>query len=138
MTGKTRDVWGANQYEDTVKRNTKWMQDFVVAAVRALKRDGRPLGTEKVNKADRLARLLEAGPEFWDALQQNDPEAAAQMAADIIRARAEGRIPPQGPRVGDAAQIEEQQAEAAPTGTQRAAPIAPSIVRGAEASEQIA
>jgi len=79
----------------------------------------------------------ESRPEFWDALQQNDPEAAAQMAADIIRARAEGRIPPEGPRVGEAAQIEDQQAQA-PTGTQRAAPIAPAIVRGAEESNTVA
>lgn len=129
---KYRDVWGADQYEDIIKRNVVWMQEFIVQAVKALRRDGRPLGTIKLTKDERLTRLLEAGPEFWDALQQNDPEAAAQMAADIIRARAEGKVAPAGPRVGEAAQIEEQQQKAPPTGTQRAQPIAPSLVRGAQ------
>lgn len=130
-----RDVFGANQYEDIVNRNVKWAQDFIVSAVNSLRRDGRPLGTRKIAQPERLASLLEAGPEFWDALKQSDPEAAAKLAADIIRARADGKVPEQGPRIGEAQQIEEQQqAEAQgqvpPAGTQVARPIAPAIVRG--------
>lgn len=138
-TQRVRDVWGANQYEDIVTRNAAWMQEFIVQAVKELRRDGRPLGTRKISQPERLARLLEAGPEFWDALQQNDPEVAAKLAADLIRARADGKVPEQGPRVGEAQQIEDQQAasaqgQAPPTGTQVARPIAPAIVRGAQES----
>lgn len=138
-TQRVRDVWGANQYEDIVTRNAAWMQEFIVQAVKELRRDGRPLGTRKIGQPERLARLLEAGPEFWDALQQNDPEVAAKLAADLIRARADGKVPEQGPRVGEAQQIEDQQAasaqgQAPPTGTQVARPIAPAIVRGAQES----
>lgn len=136
---EVRDVWGANQLEDIVQRNREWMQEFIVAAVKSLRKDGRPIFTKKVPEKERLARLLEAGPEFWDALKQNDPEAAAKLAADIIRARGAGKVPEVGPRVGEAQQIEDQQqAEAQgqqpPSGTQVARPVAPSIVRGAQDS----
>jgi len=117
-----RDVWGASQLEDIITRNTKWMQDFIVSAVKALRKDGRPLFTSKVPKEERLARLLEAGPEFWEALQQSDPEAAAQLAADIIRARASGKLPPTGPRVEEALE-NQQEEEEVDTGTQPAQPI---------------
>jgi|GEM_PF-2915046 len=119
MTVETRDVWGADSYEEIVTRNTLWMKTFVVQAVKALRRDGRPLGTAKVSEQERMLRLLEAGPAFWDALQRDDPEAAAQMAADIFRARAAGRIPAEGPRVEEAAQMEEEQDD----GTQPASPL---------------
>ena len=136
-----REVWGANQLQDIIYRNTAWMQEFIVAAVKALRKDGRPIFTAAVPEKERLARLLEAGPEFWDALKQNDPEAAAKLAADIIRARAAGKVPAEGPRVGEAQQIEDQQTAetqgtAPPTGTQVARPIAPSLVRGAQESVQ--
>ncbi len=104
----TSDVWGANGFDAIIKRNVEWAVPFVESAVMALRRDGRPLGTEAISQPDRLAALLEAGPEFWDALKSN-PQAAAKLAADVLQARAKGKIPAQGPRVGEAQWIEDQQ-----------------------------
>lgn len=136
---EVRDVWGANQYEDIVKRNVEWMQVFIVSAVKALRRDGRPLGTAKTSQQEKLTTLLEAGPEFWDALKGNDPVAAAKLAADVLRARADGKVPEEGPRVGEAQQIEEQQQKfaqhAPPMGTERAHPIPHFLTQGASSSE---
>jgi len=98
------------------------MQDFIVAAVVSLRKDGRPLFTAKVTDKERLAKLLEAGPEFWDALQANDPEVAAQMLADIIRARAAGKIPAVGPRAQEAAEMPDGW-EGDEPGTQPAQPL---------------
>jgi hypothetical protein len=132
---EVRDVWGADQYEAIVKRSVDWAVPFMVDAVKALWRDGRPLGTSVVPEQQRLTSLLEAGPEFWDALKGNNAPVAAKLAANILSARAAGKIPEQGPRVGEAQQIEEQQQKLstapAPLGTERFHPIPASIVSGA-------
>ena len=117
-----RNVWGADRLQDIIDRNAKWMQEFVVAAVVSLRKDGRPLYTAKVDAKERIAKLLEAGPEFWDALQQNNPEVAAAMLADIIRARAAGKIPPTGPRAQEASEMPDDWEEDE-TGTQPAQPL---------------
>jgi len=105
-----------------IDRNAKWMTDFIVTAVVALRKDNRPLYTAKVNQKERLARLLEAPPEFWDALQANNPEVAAKLLADVIRARAEGKIPSFGPRAQEAQDMPDDGEEDA-TGTQPAQPL---------------
>ena len=117
-----RNVWGADRLQDVIDRNAKWMQDFIVAAVVSLRKDGRPLYTGKVTDKERLAKLLEAGPEFWDALQAEEPEVAAKMLADIIRARAAGKIPQQGPRAKEAADMPDEW-EGDEPGTQPAQPL---------------
>lgn len=117
-----RDVWGASRLQDVIDRNAKWMTDFIVTAVVALRKDNRPLYTAKVNQKERLARLLEAPPEFWDALQANNPEVAAKLLADVIRARAEGKIPSFGPRAQEAQDMPDDGEEDA-TGTQPAQPL---------------
>ena len=122
-----RNVWGADRLQDIIDRNAKWMQEFVVAAVVSLRKDGRPLYTAKVDAKERIAKLLEAGPEFWAALQTEDPEVAAKMLADIIRARAAGKIPSRGPRAEEAEEMPDDDE----SGTQPAQPL-PEFVDSAE------
>ena len=109
-TNLGKDVWGANDIQAIVERNAAYMTAFIVAGVKAVMRDGRPLFTERTTEADRLAALLQAPPQFWDALAASDPETAASLAADIIRAREKGKIPAEGPRAN------EVQPETAPAG----------------------
>lgn len=94
-----RTVWGANDLEKVVARNAKWITAFIIAGVQAVMKDGRPLFTEKASEAEQLSALLTAPPQFWDALEAQDPETAAALVATIIKARAKGKIPAEGPRV---------------------------------------
>jgi len=80
-----------------VKRNAVWAQQFIDAGVKALMKDGRPLYTDKIPEAERLANLLNAPPAFWDALQASDPETAAALVASVLKARMKGKIPAEGP-----------------------------------------
>jgi len=119
VVSQERNVWGADRLQNVIDRNARWMTEFIVAAVTSLRKDGRPLYTAKVTDKERLAKLLEAGPEFWDALQAEDPEVAAKMLADIIRARAAGKIPSRGPRAEEAEEMPDEDE----TGTQPAQPL---------------
>lgn len=136
-----REVWGANDVQAIVERNAKWVTAFIIAGVKAVMKDGRPLFTEKTSEAARLAALLQAPPEFWNALEAQDPESAAALVASVIRAREKGKIPAEGPRAGEvvpeeipageAAETAGQEAEnigQAGTGTERNRPL-PSITR---------
>lgn len=96
-----RDVWGADEIQRIVERNSKWLTEFIVAGVKAVMKDGRPLYTEKIPEQERLANLLAAPPQFWEALQAADPETAAQLVASVIKAREGGKIPPVGPRAAE-------------------------------------
>ncbi len=150
----TRDVFGADQSQKIIQRAVDWAVPFVVEAVKAMRRDGRPLFTKKIPEQERLLRLLTASKPFWDALQEGDPKVAAAMAADILKARAKGTIPEQGPlvneaqaaegqgtvskqgpQVGEAQAVEDQEnkfaTKAPPLGTQRAYPLPPFIISGA-------
>lgn len=126
VVAQERSVWGADRLQDVIDRNSKWMTEFIVAAVTSLRKDGRPLYTAKVTDKERIAKLLEAGPEFWAALQSEEPEVAAKMLADIIRARAAGKIPSRGPRAEEAEEMPDDE-----SGTQPAQPL-PEFVDNAE------
>lgn len=95
------DVWGADEIQRIVERNAKWFTEFIVAGVKAVMKDGRPLYTERIPESERLANLLNAPPQFWDALQASDPETAAELVASVIKAREKGKIPPVGPRAAE-------------------------------------
>jgi|SRR3990167_717243 len=116
-------VWGADRLEIIVKRNADWLQKFIVAGVRAVLKDGRPLFTDKISPKERVKAILEAPPEFWAALEQQSPEAAAELVAQVIKARMKGQIPLEGPRAEEVNpndfSIEESQLGAPGTGTER-------------------
>lgn len=95
------NLWGADDLEEIVNRNAAWAQAFIDAGVKALMKDGRPLYTDKIPDSERLANLLNAPPQFWDALQASDPETAAALVASVIRARQKGKIAKEGPRAGE-------------------------------------
>jgi len=59
------------------------------------------LYTQKIPEDERLAALLQAPPQFWDALSRTDPETAAALAASVIRARVQGKVPEEGPRADE-------------------------------------
>lgn len=90
-------VPGANEIERVVKRNAAWATDFLVEMTRALLRDGRPPFTEKIPKKERVQMALQAPPEWWAQMQSADPFKAAQIAAEVVKARAKGEIPQYGP-----------------------------------------
>ena len=79
VTGVGSNVFGANEVERIVKRNADWFMRFIVAGVQGVLRDGRPLYTEKIPEADRLAALLMAPRPLWVALEEKDPETAAAL-----------------------------------------------------------
>lgn len=91
------EVFGANEIQDIIDRNAKWLAAFIISGVRALLKDGRPPFTERVSEQERLQNLLNASPAFWDALQAQDPETAAAMVAMVVKAREKGKIPAEGP-----------------------------------------
>lgn len=91
------NLWGADDLEAMHDRNSEWARQFITAGVKALMKDGRPLYTDKIPEAERLANLLNAPPAFWDALQASDPETAAALVAGVIRARMKGKIAKEGP-----------------------------------------
>lgn len=107
-----QDVWGADEVERIVKRNAMWLGEFLIAGIKAVMKDGRPLFTEKIPEKDRLAALLQAPPAFWDAMQTQNPEMAADLVAKVIKARLAGKIPPQGPLADQVTTADGQQAEA--------------------------
>lgn len=110
-----RDIWNADDVERIVQRNAKWFSDLVAEGVKATQRAGRPLFTQKIPESERLAALLQAPPEFWERLSSTDPETAAALAASVIRARAQGKIPAEGPRANEVTPEDAQaMAEAAP------------------------
>jgi len=115
VTGVGSNVFGANEVERIVKRNADWFMRFIVAGVQGVLKDGRPLYTEKIPEADRLAALLMAPRPFWDALEAKDPETAAALVAAILRAREQGKIPPVGPRASEVTA-----ADATPPATEQA------------------
>lgn len=98
---RRRNIWNAEDIEGIVKRNAPWFRDLVAEGVKATQRSGRPLYTERIPEDERLAALLQAPPQFWDALASTDPETAAALAASVIRARAAGKIPEEGPRANE-------------------------------------
>jgi hypothetical protein len=98
---KRRNIWNAEDIEDIVERNAPWFATLVSEGVRATQRSGRPLYTERIPEDERLAALLQAPPQFWDALSSTDPETAAALAASVIRARDQGKIPEEGPRADE-------------------------------------
>ena len=98
---KHRNIWNADDIEGIVERNAPWFTSTVVEGVKATMRSGRPLYTEKIPEDERLAALLLAPPQFWDALSRTDPETAAALAASIVRARAAGKVPEEGPRADE-------------------------------------
>ena len=108
---------GADALEASIRRNVVWATAIIVASVRALRKDGRPPFTEKLDATQRIMRALTAPPEFWDALMQTDPEQAAQLAADVIKARMKGMIPAVGPLSDVAKQLpDDEDMSASPEG----------------------
>lgn len=122
-----QQVWGADDIQRIVDRNAKWITAFIVAGVKAVMRDGRPLFTEKTSEAAKLAALLQAPPQFWDALEAQDPETAAALVADVLRAREKGKIPAEGPRAGEVppeiVPADGTEVGKPGTGTERAVPL---------------
>jgi hypothetical protein len=100
---------GADALEEAIRRNVVWATAIIVASVRALRKDGRPPFTEKLDATQRIMKALTAPPEFWDALMETDPEQAAQLAADVIKARMKGKIPDVGPLATQAEQLQEDE-----------------------------
>lgn len=98
---KRYDVWGADEIERIVRRNAEWLARFLSAGIKAVMKDGRPLFTQEIPEDERLAQLLAAPPQFWTALEAQDPETAAALVATVIRARQQGVIPPEGPRANE-------------------------------------
>lgn len=98
MSNNRRNIWNADDIEKIIKRNAPWFSELVVAGVKATLKSGRPLYVEKIPEDERLAALLQAPKQFWEALASSDPETAAEFAASIVRARAAGKIPEEGPR----------------------------------------
>lgn len=98
---KHRNIWSAEDIQKIVERNAPWFRDIITEGVKATQRSGRPLYTEKIPEDERLAALLQAPPQFWTALASTDPETAAALAASVIRAREEGKIPEEGPRADE-------------------------------------
>lgn len=98
---RRRNIWNAEDIKGIVERNAPWFRTLVTEGVKATQRSGRPLYTERIPEDERLAALLQAPPQFWDALSSTDPETAAALAASVIRARAEGKIPEEGPRADE-------------------------------------
>lgn len=94
---KKRDVYAADALQEIIERNAKWLTRFMEESIKSLMKDKRPLFTEKISEQERLASLLTAPPEFWARLESNDPETAAALAASIVRARQQGKIPAEGP-----------------------------------------
>lgn len=100
--------------QDFVQRNADKLQEYIVAGVRSLMADNRPLFTQKLSEKARLQRLLEAPPEFWAKLETTDLETAAALAASVIRARQEGKIPDKGPLAGSVTHEDAKPTELAP------------------------
>lgn len=98
---RRRNIWNADDIQGIVERNAPWFSKIVSEGVKATMRSGRPLYTERIPEDERLAALLQAPPQFWDALASTDPETAAALVASVIRARAEGKIPEVGPRADE-------------------------------------
>lgn len=88
----------ADEVEEIVKENAAWATRFIVETVRSLLRDGRPLFTMRVPSRKRLEAVLNAPRPFWQALSERDPETAAALVADVIRARSRGELAMTGPR----------------------------------------
>lgn len=109
-TPAMEDVYAANDVADIVNRNVKFFKDMIIAGVKALRADGRPLFTEKVNQNERFQRLLEAPPEFWSALESESPEVAASLAMEIVTARSRGKLSKYGPLAKEAIEPEVQAA----------------------------
>jgi len=134
-TNVGNNVWGANEVERIVKRNADWFMRFVIAGVQGVLKDGRPLYTERIPEADRLAALLMAPRPFWDALEAKDPETAAALVAAILRAREKGQIPPVGPRANEVTMQDANPSATAGNGPppkQTPAPFADAVTRRVE------
>jgi hypothetical protein len=129
------NLWGADEVERIVKRNADWFMRFIVAGVQGVLKDGRPLYTEKIPEADRLAALLMAPRPFWDALEAKDPETAAALVAAILRAREQGKIPSVGPRANEVTMQDANPSATAGNGPppkQTSAPFADAVTRRVE------
>jgi hypothetical protein len=92
-------VPSADIVEQIVRRNADWAARFITRMALGLLKDGRPLFTTRIPPKERLERLLQAPRPFWEALSERDPETAAAMVAEIIRARSRGQLAMTGPRV---------------------------------------
>ena len=114
------DIWSADAIQGIVERNGKWARDMLVALVNALMKDGRPIFTEKIPESEMLANLLNAPPQFWDAIQASEPESAAALVAKLIKAREKGKIPQIGP---SAEEVVPEDGEEINDGTQPASPL---------------
>ena len=126
-----RDVWNADEIQRIIDRNAPWAMERIVTIVRSLMRSGRPIFTEKISQQEQLDALLLAPPQFWDAMQTADPEQAAALVAQVLRAREKGKIPPTGPRAAEVLPedgLDTSNIGDEGTGTERAMPLAPSIV----------
>lgn len=104
------DVYAANDIEAIVQRNVEYFKDVIISGVKALRKDGRPLFTEKVEQKERLQRLLESPPEFWAALEHESPEIAATLAMQVVTARAKGKLAKYGPLAQEAVEPDVQAA----------------------------
>lgn len=91
------DVLDANQLERVILREAETLTNMILDGVHAVMRAGRPLFTQQVPEADRLANLLLAPRPWWEALEEKNPELAAAMVAEILKAREAGKIPAKGP-----------------------------------------
>ena len=114
------DIWGANATQEIITRNAVWAKDMLVSLVNALMKDGRPIFTEKIPESESLAALLAAPPQFWDAIQASDPESAAALVAQLLKAREKGKIPQIGPRADE---VVPEDGPEVKDGTQPATPL---------------
>jgi hypothetical protein len=117
------DIWGADAIQGIISRNAVWASDMLVAMVKSLMKDGRPIFTEKIPQQESLQKLLNAPPQFWEAIQSQDPEAAAALVAKLLDARMKGKIPEIGPRADEVVAEDGPAKVDTTTGTEAAKPI---------------
>ena len=117
------DIWGADAIQGIISRNAVWASDMLVAMVKSLMKDGRPIFTEKIPQQESLQKLLNAPPQFWEAVQSQDPEAAAALVAKLLDARMKGKIPEIGPRADEVVAEDGPAKVDTTTGTEAAKPI---------------